>query len=182
MKKNKIISKHKYSFKEKLYYPEIFRGIAVSLKHFWGNFKYFGFSRKERKFTDTLEYPEEKLKYPEIFRGKHRLMKRDDGSLRCVACMMCATACPAECIYIEAEDTKTEIEKKARVFVIDELRCVFCGLCVEACPTDAIRMDTKEHVQPEYSREAFVYDMDKLLENAGRSIAIQGGKQSQILQ
>ncbi len=178
-KKTKIVSNHKYTFIEKIYYPEVFKGMGVSWRHFWGNFKYFGLAaKKERKYTPTLQYPEEKNIYPDIFRGKHRLMKREDGSLRCVACMMCATGCPAQCIYIEAEDMGGEHEKKAKVFVIDELRCVFCGICVEVCPTDAIRMDTKEHVEPEYSREAFVYDMDRLLENAGQSIAIQGGEKS----
>ncbi len=175
-KKGKIVSNHKYTFLEKIYYPEILKGVGVSLKHFWGNIK------KNRKFTNTLQYPEEKQEYPEIFRGRHRLMERKDGSLRCVACMMCATSCPAQCIYIEAEDVEDkEIEKRAKVFVIDELRCVFCGLCVEACPTDAIRMDTKEHVPPEYNREAFIYDMSTLLNKAGKSIAIQGGDPNYIL-
>ncbi len=174
-KKGKVISKHKYTFWEKIYYPEIIKGVGVSLKHFFGNIT-------KKKYIPTLQYPEEKQEYPEIFRGRHRLMERDDGTLRCVACMMCATACPAECIYIEAEEVEDKtIEKKAKVFVIDELRCVFCGLCVEACPTDAIRMDTKEHVPPEYSREAFVYDMEMLLNKAGKSIAVQGGDPSYML-
>ena len=173
--KGKIVSKHKYTFWEKIYYPEIAKGVGVSLKHFFGNIR-------KRKYIPTLQYPEETQEYPEIFRGRHRLMQRDDGALRCVACMMCATACPAECIYIEAEESDDKnIEKQAKVFVIDQLRCVFCGLCVEACPTDAIRMDTKEHVPPEYTREAFVYDIDMLLKKSGKSIAIQGGDPSYIL-
>ena len=174
-KKGKLVSKHKYTFWEKIYYPEIMKGVKVSLKHFFGNIT-------KRKYIDTLQYPEEKQEYPEIFRGRHRLMEREDGTLRCVACMMCATACPSECIYIEAEEVDDKkIEKRAKVFVIDELRCVFCGLCVEACPTDAIRMDTKEHVPPEYSREAFIYDMNKLLDKAGKSIAVQGGDPNYLL-
>jgi len=173
--KGKVVSKHRYTFWEKIYYPEIFKGVRISLKHFFGNIR-------KGKYIPTIQYPEQKQEYPEIFRGRHRLMQRDDGTLRCVACMMCSTACPADCIHIEAEEVDDKsIEKKAKVFVIDELRCVFCGLCVEACPTDAIRMDTKEHVPPEYSREAFVYDMDMLLKNSGKSIAVQGGDPNYIL-
>lgn len=168
-KKGIVVSNHKYSLKESIYFPELWKGIKISLKHFFANII-------KSKYIVTQQYPEVKIAYPERFRGKHRLMTRDDGTLRCVACMMCATACPAECIYIEAEDVgDIQIEKRAKVFVIDELRCVFCGLCVEACPTDAIRMDTGEHVPPEYSREAFIYDKNTLLKNAGKSIAVQGG-------
>jgi NADH-quinone oxidoreductase subunit I len=84
---------------------------------------------------------------------------------------MCATVCPAQCIYIEAgeydpaeEVTESKvIEKFPTAFVIDELRCVMCGLCVEACPKDAIRMDTHEHPAAEYTRQGFVYDIPKLL-------------------
>ena len=80
---------------------------------------------------------------------------RDDGKPRCVACYMCATICPAQCIYIEAGEYQTRVGRTPPSlassrstppqFVIDELRCIVCGLCVDACPKDAIRMDTYEH-------------------------------------
>ena len=96
----------------------------------------------------TIEYPEEKMTYPERYRGLHRLMLRDDGQVRCVACMMCPTVCPAHCITIVPEEAPDgRIEKRPEIFEIDELRCVVCGLCAEACPCDAIRMDTLEHAQ-----------------------------------
>ena len=98
----------------------------------------------------TISYPEEKRVYPERFRGVHRLTHRTDGSPRCVACLCCSTACPAQCIHIEAaeygaDDPRHGYERYPKVFVIDELRCIFCGYCVEACPCDAIRMDTGVH-------------------------------------
>jgi NADH-quinone oxidoreductase subunit I len=89
---------------------------------------------------------------------------RPDGSPRCVACYMCATACPAQCIFIEAAEVEGDpIEKYPKQFVIDELRCVVCGFCVEACPKDAIRMDTGDHPPPTYQREGQIYDLPRLL-------------------
>ncbi|MGQ0505445.1 MAG: NuoI/complex I 23 kDa subunit family protein [Myxococcaceae bacterium] len=163
--------------RERTYLPELLRGLAVTTKHFLRNL--FGdrdanssvVDRKGISLVSTVQYPEEKIPYPPGYRGTHRLVPREDGKPRCVACYMCATVCPAQCIYIEAGeydsgDAAAEsrvIEKFPTQFVIDELRCIVCGLCVEACPKDAIRMDTGEHPQPEYNRQGFVYDIPKLL-------------------
>ncbi len=166
--------------RERLYLPELLRGLAITSKRFLRNL--FGqrdtntsvVDRKGTSLISTVQYPEEKIPYPPGYRGTHRLVPREDGKPRCVACYMCATICPAQCIYIEAGeydpgDTASEsrvIEKFPTQFVIDELRCIVCGLCVEACPKDAIRMDTAEHPQPEYNRQGFVYDIPKLLRGA----------------
>ncbi len=163
--------------RERAYLPELLKGIAITTRHFLRNL--LGERDRNPEVVDrqgyatisTVEYPEEKVPYPEGYRGLHRLVPREDGKPRCVACYMCATICPAQCIYIEAgeyeaEDAATEsrvIEKYPRQFVIDELRCVVCGLCVDACPKDAIRMDTYMHTPPEYTRQGFVYDVPRLL-------------------
>ena len=104
-------------------------------------------------------------------------MLRDDGQVRCVACMMCPTVCPAHCITIVARrDAPTaRIEKRPKIFEIDELRCVVCGLCVEACPCDAIRMDTLEHAKPTYRRVDAILDKEELLSRGARRVAVQGG-------
>jgi NADH-quinone oxidoreductase chain I len=86
--------------------------------------------------TDT----EVKRVYSERFRGRHILTTREDGTTRCVACYMCSTACPAECITIEAGEDQRTREKFPVRYDIDLLRCVFCGYCVDACPEDAIYM------------------------------------------
>jgi NADH-quinone oxidoreductase subunit I len=163
--------------RERMFVPELLKGIALTTKHFLKNL--FGerdanpdvLERKGLSTVSTVQYPEEKVQYPPGYRGLHRLVPREDGKPRCVACYMCATICPAQCIYIEAgeyefSDASAEsrvIEKYPKQFVIDELRCIVCGLCVDACPKDAIRMDTYTHTPSEYNRQSFVYDIPKLL-------------------
>lgn len=89
----------------------------------------------------TLNYPEEKYFYGDRFKGKHVLTIKDDGTLRCTSCMLCATNCPADCIHIVAANNDDPTVEKAPVsFEIELLRCVFCGFCEEACPVDAIRL------------------------------------------
>ena len=167
------------NLRERMYFPEVIRGVGILMKQFLRNF-FFGRERdpdilaRPRNLSQnaTLQYPEERAPYPPGYRGLHRLVPREDGKPRCVACYMCATICPAQCIYIEAgeyvsEDPSPEsrvIEKYPTRFVIDELRCIVCGLCVDACPKDAIRMDTGRHTPSEYSRSGFVWDIPRLLQ------------------
>ncbi|MBA2539278.1 MAG: 4Fe-4S dicluster domain-containing protein, partial [Deltaproteobacteria bacterium] len=107
----------------------------------------------------------------------HRLMQRDDGTVRCVACMCCPTVCPAHCITIVPAETDDKgIEKRPAIFEIDELRCVVCGLCVEACPCDAIRMDTGLHALPVEDRADAIETKESMLERGIRSTAVQGGE------
>ena len=87
--------------------------------------------------------PTKGAKFQERFRGMHVLQRDENGLEKCVACFLCAAACPANCIYIEAAENTAEkrvsgAERYAQVYNIDYNRCIFCGYCVEACPTDAI--------------------------------------------
>ena len=162
------------------YLPELVKGLGLTMRHFFKNTKELMLGQKADPVLESLSegittimYPEEKRPYPARFRGLHRLTLRDDGSPRCVACLCCSTACPAQCISIEpAEypegDARRGYERYPGTFVIDELRCVFCGFCVEACPCDAIRMDTGNHPVPYDSREQFIYRKDLLMSFAGR--------------
>lgn len=93
--------------------------------------------------TITEDYPAAPAIFQERFRGTHVLQRDESGLEKCVACFLCAAACPASCIYIEAaENTETKRmsggERYAEIYNIDYSRCIFCGFCVEACPTDAI--------------------------------------------
>jgi NADH-quinone oxidoreductase subunit I len=159
---------------EASFLPATLKGLGVTIKHFFKNVsRPLGVEHE----IETIQYPEEKEPYPPRNRGLHRLMKRDDGTVRCVACMCCPTICPAHCItIIPAETDDAGVEKYPAVFEIDELRCVVCGLCVEACPCDAIRMDTGMHATAVEVRADGVMTKETLLQLGSRSIATQGGK------
>lgn len=162
------------------YIPEMIKGLGQTIGYALRNTKEMALGTRNDPVLEsiddginTISYPEQKRPYPERFRGVHRLTQRADGSPRCVACLCCSTACPAQCIHIEAGDyqgdkARAGYEKYPKRFVIDELRCIFCGFCVEACPCDAIRMDTGIHPAPYDSRDQFIYERDLLLNIPGR--------------
>jgi NADH-quinone oxidoreductase subunit I len=140
------------SWWERIYLVEVVRGLLVTLRHFW-----------QKKFT--LQYPEERREFRANYRGSHRLKVDEQGRPRCVACEMCSTACPAECIHIEAAPAPwPDREKYPAVFRIDLLRCIFCGYCVEACPEKAIDMTTNIDIVS-YSRGDLLWDKERLLAN-----------------
>ncbi len=113
--------------------------------------------------TVTKQWPDEEPDYSSRFKGKHFLTQRPDGRVRCTACFLCATNCPAQCIKIVAGETAEQgIEKFPVRFEIDILRCVFCGFCEEACPVDAIRLGP-EYTMAGLAEEKWVYTLDHLL-------------------
>jgi NADH-quinone oxidoreductase subunit I len=140
----------KLTLAERLYLPEVLRGVGVTTRHFFRNLALhtlhlFGLAT-DRRAAVTTQYPEERKVYPTAYRGAHRLTLKPDDAVRCTACFLCATACPAKCIHIEAgEHPDPQVEKFPLRYEIDTLQCIYCGMCVEACPCDAIRMDTNVH-------------------------------------
>ncbi|MCL6548050.1 MAG: NADH-quinone oxidoreductase subunit I, partial [Alicyclobacillus sp.] len=111
----------------------------------------------------TQQYPEQEPDLPPNYRGVHRLNRDEQGRVKCVACYMCATACPAHCIDIVAAPSPwPDREKYPETFVIDELRCIYCGMCEEACPVDAIEL-TSLYDLTGLSREEMMFDKEKLL-------------------
>lgn len=149
---------------DRMFVPAIAAGLGATVRHFFKNLL------GKEKYTATIQYPDVQTVYPPRFRGMHRLVPREDGAPRCVACFMCQTACPARCIRIVAGETDDDrIEKYPVIFEIDELRCVMCGLCVEACPCDAIRMDSGIHPKPVYKREEGDFGKHDLLNILGRA-------------
>jgi NADH-quinone oxidoreductase subunit I len=142
---------------ERFYLPQIVAGLAVTGRHMAG--VAFG------NAAITVQYPEEQHVASPNYRGVHRLNRDEHGRVKCVACMLCATACPAHCIDIvgaTAPESWPDREKYPESFVIDELRCIYCGMCEEACPVEAIEL-TGLYDMTGLSREEMIFDRAKLL-------------------
>lgn len=151
------------------YLPGILGGMLITMKHAIRNLL-------NKKKMITLNYPEEVYEYSPRFKGNHILTVKKDGSLRCTACMLCATNCPAECIKITAaEHEDPSVEKYPIAYEIDILRCVFCGYCEEACPVDAIRLGP-EWQTPGLNGSKFTYDIQHLAYRP----QLKGGIQSHV--
>jgi NADH-quinone oxidoreductase subunit I len=159
--KIKILERQGSSLHERLYLFEVFKGMAVTFRHFITNFL-------DNSKLYVRHYPEVKPDIPVRWRGRHRLTTHEDGTMKCVACYMCQTNCPAKCIMIEAGERMDGRSEKMPVrFEIDLLECIYCGYCVEACPMDAIRMDTGIYSVIGEERQPFVKGLDELLATKG---------------
>jgi NADH-quinone oxidoreductase subunit I len=137
----------------RLYIPDVFKGMTKTAE--WAVIKP----------KATLLYPEVKRVTRKGYRGEHRLKRDDQGRMKCVACLMCQTACPAECIEIIAGPSPWPDRDKVPVeFRIDMLKCIYCGMCEEACPCDAIEL-TETYTKVATTREEKIYDLKRLLSN-----------------
>lgn len=126
------------------------KGMALTFKHMVNPNKV------------TLQYPEERPELSPRWRGTHRMEVHADGRPKCVACGLCPTVCPANCIrLVGGEDDQGN--RYPIVYEIDEFRCIFCGMCQEVCPVEAIHVGV-HFENAEYTRERFVYDLDRLME------------------
>ncbi len=140
---------------EKLYVWNILKGMWITFTHIF-------------KRRPTINYPEQKRPFSKVFRGLHVLNRDEQGRERCTACGLCAVACPAEAITMEAaerqpgEENLYREEKYAARYEINMLRCIFCGLCEEACPKDAIYL-SETFAPANYARKGFIYKKQDLL-------------------
>jgi NADH-quinone oxidoreductase subunit I len=134
---------------EKLYIPEIVKGMALTLKNMF-------------RPNVTMQYPEVRFEPPSSYRGRPVLVQEKNGTERCVACGLCSRVCPALAIEVQASETELEKERYPQKFEINMLRCIFCGFCEEVCPEEAIVM-SKDYELVFKNRKDAVFGKDKLL-------------------
>jgi NADH-quinone oxidoreductase subunit I len=149
---------------DQFYFPQVLAGLGTTMKHM--------FDVVAKGKDRVIQYPEERREDLAVdkggmelrtYRGVHRLNKDEEGRVKCVACFMCSTACPARCIHIEAETSPwQDREKYPAKFDIDELRCIYCGMCEEACPVDAIELTSVYDIVG-LTRQEMIFDKTKLL-------------------
>jgi NADH-quinone oxidoreductase subunit I len=151
----KWIEEPKVGLLEQMYLPAILQGLGTTVSH--------SLKAMFAGGAITQQFPEVRPHLPANYRGVHRLNRDQEGRVKCVACYMCSTACPAHCIDIVAAPSPwKDREKYPETFVIDELRCIYCGMCEQACPVDAIELTTLCDLTG-LSREEMMFDKEKLL-------------------
>jgi len=153
--RSKAVNRKPMTFVESLYLPSIFKGMGITFSHIF-------------KKKPTINYPEVQRPFSPVFRGLHVLNRDEEGRENCTACGLCAVACPAEAITMEAaerlpgEENLYREEKYAAKYEINMLRCIFCGLCEEACPKDAIYL-SETFAPANFARKGFIYGKEDLL-------------------
>src|SRR5256714_15539804 len=151
----KAVDRSPMTFGERIYVLNIAKGLAITLSHIF-------------KKKPTINYPEQKRPFSAVFRGLQILNRDEEGRERCTACGLCAVACPAEAITMEAAERQPggeplyRGEKYAAKYEKNMLRCIFCGLCEQACPKDAVYL-TQTFAPSNYGREGFIYGKNELL-------------------
>jgi NADH-quinone oxidoreductase subunit I len=159
-----VLEEPRLSLADQFYVPQVLKGLGTTMRHM--------LNVVVRDKHRVVQYPEETREdiavedggmLRQTYRGVHRLNKDEEGRVKCVACFMCSTACPARCIHIEAAESPwADREKYPAKFDIDELRCIDCGMCEEACPVDAIELTSVYDIVG-LTRQEMIFDKSKLL-------------------
>ncbi|MFN2190122.1 MAG: NADH-quinone oxidoreductase subunit NuoI [Candidatus Promineifilaceae bacterium] len=133
----------------------ILQGMATTLKHLF-------------RSPVTIQYPEVERPVRNRFKGRHYLKRYENGLEKCIGCALCAAACPADAIFVEASENTDDVryspgERYASTYEINMMRCIYCGFCEDACPTEAIVLG-HNYEMSFYDRAGAIYTKDMLLE------------------
>lgn len=171
--RSKVVVQKELTLSERLYFPAILKGMWITFTHIF-------------KRTPTVKYPEQKREIAPVYRGQHVLKRDEAGAERCTACGLCAVACPAEAITMEAAERKKgeeglyREEKYAAVYEINMLRCIFCGLCEEACPKEAIFL-TDRIVPSSFTRGEEIFGKNILVEPIDQRVDVSKRQTPEVL-
>jgi len=165
--KTRVVERPRLSFFERIYLGPVLKGLAQTLRHFFGVLRDV-FFWKNKQTAITMQYPEERWDFKDNFRGAPALVKDQNGREKCVSCQICEFVCPPKAITMWPAELASEnkIEKYPERFEIDMLRCIYCGFCEEACPEEAIFL-VKEAELVHETKQEFVHKKQRLHEMGG---------------
>jgi len=139
----------------------VLRGFATTFKHLLDE-------------PVTVQYPEQERVFRDRYKGRHHLRRYDNGLEKCIGCSLCAAACPADAIWVEAAENTDEEryspgERYAKTYEINMLRCIFCGYCEDACPTQAIQLG-HEHRLSFINRDDAIFTKAMLIDGTAPGV------------